>query len=202
MASPELAKLYLSLLMALTYVLVTSIDLHAYVVAIERHAAAPTRGRVRELNALVRWAQQRPLRIHNLPMPCSRTLDIHGDAAFRKEQNEGVEAGRAQRGTALLCLGQSDADERLSPAGACSCHLVDWQRVALDAVTRGAVTGELMSAISSAGRTDPDHDGYRRGTPRVRGSAKTARRRRAHGLRGRAMSRFDGSGYGRGRPSP
>ena len=43
-ASPELAKLYLSLLMALAYTLITRVDLHVYVVALQRHASNPTCG--------------------------------------------------------------------------------------------------------------------------------------------------------------
>ena len=111
-----MAKLYQSLLMALAFALIARIDLHAYAVTLQHRAAAPTRGHVRKLNALVRWAQQQPLRIHYPPTHCSQTLDIHSDGASRKEQDDGVDAGRALRGATAPRLGQSNAGAHLLPA--------------------------------------------------------------------------------------
>ena len=148
-ASPELAKMFLSLLMALAYTLNTRIDLHVYVVALQRHTAAPTYGHIRKLNTLVRWAQANPLRITYPRMTCAKTLEIHSDAAFRKEQKEGVDAGRALRGATFLRLGQLPSSSSAQHTGSRPCHLLDWQCGALKTVTRSTFTSELMAAISS-----------------------------------------------------
>jgi hypothetical protein len=147
--STDLAKLYLSLLMALAFTLITRVDLHVYVVALQRHTAHPTAGHVRKLNTLVRWAQQNPLRIRYPKMGCANRLEVHSDAAFRKEQKEGVDAGRALRGAVFLRMGLTSSCPRYSHCGAQPCHLLDWQCGALKTVTRSTFTSELMSAISS-----------------------------------------------------
>ena len=103
--------------MALAFTLITRIDLHVYVVALQRHTSAPTAGHVRKLNTLVRWAQQNPLRIRYGPMKCAGRLEVHSDAAFRKEQKEGVDAGRALRGATFLRLGLTSDRPSLSHTG-------------------------------------------------------------------------------------
>ena len=143
LATAEVARLYLSLLMALAFTLLTRMDLHVYVVALQRHAQTPTCGHVRKLNTLVRWAQLNPLTLSYRPMKCSKTLEVHSDGAFRKEEKEGQAAGRAMRGAVYLRLGEGPDHQR-------PCHLLDWQCGTLKTVTRSTFTSELMSAIAAA----------------------------------------------------
>ena len=152
LASATLSKLFLSLLMALAFTLLTRIDLHVYIVALQRHTSAPTYAHIRKLNTLVRWAQKNVLRLRYEPMTCAKVLEVHSDAAFRKEQKEGVDAGRALRGATFLRLGQAAGGCKpyaTTQAGTVKCHLLDWQCGSLKTVTRSTFTSELMSAISS-----------------------------------------------------
>ena len=142
-APAEVARLFLSLLMALAFTLLTRVDLHVYVVALQRHAQTPTCGHVRKLNTLVKWAQLNPLSLVYKPMTCLRQLEVHSDGAFRKEEKEGQAAGRAMRGAVYLRLGKG-------PDKAQPCHLLDWQCGTLKTVTRSTFTSEMMSAIGAA----------------------------------------------------
>ena len=83
-ASEQVTALFLSLLMALAYALMTRVDLCVYVIALQRRTQAPTVGEVRRLNAIVRWAQKHPLHLTYLPMKCAGHLEVHSDSGFRK----------------------------------------------------------------------------------------------------------------------
>ena len=63
--------------------LVALIDLRAYVVALQRRAAAPAGGHVQKSSAPARWVHAGPLRIRCPAMPSSGEQDIRRDAAFR-----------------------------------------------------------------------------------------------------------------------
>ena len=97
--APEpIAKMFLSLLMALAYTLQTRVDLCVYVNALQRHAQTPTCLHVRRLNAIVRWAQRNPFTLRYQRMTNANRLVIHSDAGFRKEEKDGIDTGRAVRG--------------------------------------------------------------------------------------------------------
>ena len=120
---PEpLQKQFLSLLMALAFALQTRLDLGVYVVALQRIAHEPTFAHLRKLNALVRWAQSNPLSLRYDRMRCARHLEVHSDAGFRKEEKDGVDTGRSQRGANFIRLGEGSAT---SSAGR-PCHVLDW----------------------------------------------------------------------------
>ena len=61
-ASASLAKLFLSLLVAMAYGLQTRPDLAIYINALQRYAQAPMIIHVKRLNAVVRWAQKHPVK--------------------------------------------------------------------------------------------------------------------------------------------
>ena len=58
LASPKLAKLFLSLLMSLAYALQTRPDLAIFVNALQRYAQTPRLVHVKRLNAVVMWADK------------------------------------------------------------------------------------------------------------------------------------------------
>ena len=84
--SEQVSKLFLSLLMALAYVLMTRVDLCIYVIALQRRTQASLVGGVRRLNAIVRWAQKHPLCLTHMPMKCASHLEVHSDSGFHKEE--------------------------------------------------------------------------------------------------------------------
>ena len=132
MAPPDVAKQFISLLMALAFALLTRVDLHVYVIALQRFAQAPQIIHVKRLNALVLWAQRNPLALTYKPMSCARRLEMHSDAACRKEEKEGVDQGRAMRGATYLRIGGSTPS---ALTGIRPCHLLNWNCGSLKTVT-------------------------------------------------------------------
>ena len=122
-ASEQVSSLFLSLLMALAYALMTRVDLCIYVIALQRRTQAPLVGEVRRLNAIVRWAQKHPLCQTYMPMKCARHLEVHSDSGFRKEEKDGVGVGRAVRGANFLRLAES-TNSMVAPRKV-TCHLID-----------------------------------------------------------------------------
>ena len=143
---PEpLQKKFLSLLMALAYALQTRIDLGVYVVALQRVAHEPTYAHFRKLNALVRWAQRNPLALRYNKMTCSRHLEVHSDAGFRKEEKDGVDTGRSQRGANYIRLGEGSA----SSSTGRPCHILDWHCSSLIVMARSTFAWEGQAAIAA-----------------------------------------------------
>ena len=130
-APPGLAKLFLSLLMALAFTLLTRVGLAVYVNALQRHAQDPQMIHIRRLNAIVRYAQRNPLKLVYFRMLCDRTLIVHSDAGFRKEEKEGIDHGLSVRGANYFRAGK----EKGIPNGQIRVHFLD-------------LTSELQAAIS------------------------------------------------------
>ena len=103
------AQLFLSLLMALAFCLLTRNDLGAYVVAMQRVAQSPKYLHIRRLNTLVRWAQKNPLKLVYWFMTCSKRLVCDSDTGFLREvDEEGNTDGRAARGANYMRVGVSN----------------------------------------------------------------------------------------------
>ena len=140
LAPEQIAKQFLSLLMAVAYTLQTRVDLCVYVNALQRHAQTPTILHVRRLNAIVRWAQRNPLSLMYRRMTPDGHLTIYSDAGFRKEEKEGETTGRAVRGANYVRSGKG-------PSGKGVVHLLHWDCSAIKTVTRSTFTSELQAAI-------------------------------------------------------
>ena len=93
-ADPYNEQLFLSLLMAVSFSLLTRVDLGAYVVALQRVAQCPTYLHIRRLNALVRWAQRNPLKLVYRFMTCAGRLICDSDSGNRREFDEEERLGR------------------------------------------------------------------------------------------------------------
>ena len=78
-----------SLVGALAYGLITQFWIAVYVVALQRRLQAPKVIHVRRLNALVRILHKRPAKLIYRAMTCQRTLEVHSDSGFTKEQEKG-----------------------------------------------------------------------------------------------------------------
>ena len=144
LVSSRTAGLFISLLMALAYTLLTRLDLCVYVTALQRFAQKPQAQHVKRLNVLVRWAQRHPLRIVYKQMQCAKRILGESDAGFRKEQDEdGHLNGRSSRGVNYLRLGQ-----RLN-GSSIRVHLIDWMQGAIKQVTRSTFTSEAHGIIGT-----------------------------------------------------
>ena len=96
--SLELTQLFMSLLGAVAYALMTRIDIAVFVCALQRVTHKPHIIHVKRLNAVLRWMQANPKRICFKKMSNNTHLRCVGDAAFRKEEND----GRSLRGALFL----------------------------------------------------------------------------------------------------
>ena len=120
-ADPVNAKLYISIVMAMAFALLTRADVAVYIMAAQRHLQTPTYGHIRKINTIVRWAQKHPKHVLFRWMSCARMLECHSDAGFRREPDkENLVDGRSARGANFLRLG-------LDSSGSEVCHLLDAQ---------------------------------------------------------------------------
>jgi hypothetical protein len=139
----HVAKLFLSLLMALAYTLQTRPDIAVYVNALQRYAQKPQVIHVKRLNAVVRWAQRNPLSLQFHHMEPSHTIEVHSDAGFRREEDDDQHAtGRSTRGANYMRLGKDRNGKEI-------CHLIDWDCGSIKTVTRSTFVSELQAAISA-----------------------------------------------------
>ena len=143
--SEALAKLFLSLLMACAYALMTRVDMCVFVIALQRRTQEPTALDIRRLNAVVRWAQKHPLSLCYLPMQCAGHMEVHSDSGFRKEEKDGVDVGRAVRGGNFMRL--SSPASTTTAQRKVRCHLLDWHCGSLKVVTRSTSASEAQAAI-------------------------------------------------------
>ena len=145
LAVPYIAKLFLSLLMALAYALQTGIDIYVFCIALQRHLQQPTYGHVGKLNTLVRWVQKHPAKLTYRKMRCQRKLEIHSDAGFRREVSEDGEVdGKSIRGINVFRVGQAIGTMIL-------VHLIDVLVGFVKVVVRSTFTSEAHGVIGAFG---------------------------------------------------
>ena len=96
--SPELTQLFMSLLGAVAYALMTRIDVAVFVCALQRVTSKPQIIHIKRLNAVLRWMQSNPRRLCFPAVAGASHLRCVGDAAFKKEEDD----GRSLRGALFL----------------------------------------------------------------------------------------------------
>ena len=161
--SVEIIQLFMSLLGAVAYALMTRIDVAVFVCAMQRVTHKPKIIHVKRLNAVLRWMQANPKRLTFRPATGPSHLRCVGDAAFKKEE----EAGHSLRG-ALFLRSFSDTNHGISSlktanyltdkqaivnhsnpsifTQSCVIHIVDAICKAQRHVTRSTFSSELLSA--------------------------------------------------------
>ena len=80
------ASLFLSVLMAVAFTLITRVDVAVFVVALQRQAKQPTYEHIRKLNTIVKWVKKNPGRLIYRRLKCQRILECHSDTGFRREE--------------------------------------------------------------------------------------------------------------------
>ena len=145
LAEARPAKLFLSLLMAIAYTLMTIIDLACYIIALQKHLQKPTYGHIKKLNTVVRWAQNKPMVLTYTRMQCQRQLETHSDTGFRRENDkEGLVDGKAMRGVNVFRLGPRTGK-------VVQCHLIDVLCGAVKVVVRSTFSAESHGVITAVG---------------------------------------------------
>ena len=95
---PKAAKAFLSVIMSLAYALLTRSDISIYLIAMHKHLQKPQYVHVRKLNGVLRWARKNPKALTYKHMSCMKTLEVHSDTGFRREENEEGEVdGKAKK---------------------------------------------------------------------------------------------------------
>ena len=172
--TPELVQLFMSLLGAVAYALMTRIDVAVFVCALQRVTHKPKIIHIKRLNAVLRWMQANPKRLTFRPAKGLSTLRCVGDAAFKREE----EAGHSLRGALFLrsfggittkAEGQTAGGVTASSSGSqnnqnstggittgCSgfaksavVHIVDAVCKSQRHVTRSTFSSELLSACDT-----------------------------------------------------
>ena len=155
--SPELTQLFMSLLGAVAYALMTRIDVAVFVCALQRMTHKPKIIHIKRLNAVLRWMQANPKRLTFQSVKGTSHLRCVGDAAFKKEE----EAGHSLRGALFLrCFsGISTGTDSRSSGGFTSAdsdyskstvvHIVDAICKSQRHVTRSTFSSELLSACDT-----------------------------------------------------
>ena len=144
-ASPELAAMFISLLGALAYCLLTRMDLGVYVCALQRVASRPLCKHIKRLNTLTRWAQRNPrgLRYARLSLPL-RLIAV-SDSAFKREEDEhGHASGHAMRGCVIVRAGADPADST-----SLNVQVLDYVSRKQRHVCRATFAAELFGAVDS-----------------------------------------------------
>ena len=161
--SVEIIQLFMSLLGAVAYALMTRIDVAVFVCAMQRVTHKPKIIHVKRLNAVLRWMQANPKRLTFRTATGPSHLRCVGGAAFKKEE----EAGHSLRGAPFL-RSFSDTNHGISSlktanylidkqavanhsnpsifTQSCVIHLVDAICKAQRHVTRSTFSSELLSA--------------------------------------------------------
>ena len=161
--SAEIIQLFMSLLGAVAYALMTRIDVAVFICAMQRVTHKPKIIHVKRLNAVLRWMQANPKRLTFRPATGPSHLRCVGDAAFKKEE----EAGHSLRGALFLrsfsdinpgvteseaSAHQNKNNSSVNPGRAnvftqsCVVHIIDAICKAQRHVTRSTFSSELLSA--------------------------------------------------------
>ena len=142
--TPELLALFVSLLGAVAYALLTRWDIAVYVSALQRAGSKATIIHIRRLNAVVRWIQRNPKSIvyARLSSSSSSFTKLVGisDSAFKREGDE----GHAMRG-ALIARMSGDPDHLASGP----VHLLEDVCSKQKHVVRATFSAELFQACDT-----------------------------------------------------
>ena len=153
--SQELQGLYMSLLGAACYCLLTRVDAAVYLTALQRMTQQAKIIHVKRLNSVVRWLQRNPKEIKYPRMPNQLTeLLLVSDAAFKKEDLE----GHALKGALYLRVAidgvkhpikLNTLEQEPGKPTRLLCHLIDYACKQQRHVTRSTFAAELFAACDA-----------------------------------------------------
>ena len=136
----QLPDLFVSLLGAAAYALITQHHLAVYIVALQRAKNKLCIKHVMQLNAVVLAMQKIKARIVYPAMKCNMQLVVHSDGSFKREE----ETGYGMRGAVYLRMGTC------RKTGKEVCHLLDAVSRSHKLVCRSSFGSELLAACGAA----------------------------------------------------
>ena len=147
-ASPALQQLFMSLVGAIAYALLTRIDTAVFVAALQRSTQDCDIIHVRRANAIVRWMQSTPKAISYKRLDTKSPMHLRciSDSAFKREED----SGHAIKGALFLrCSTQQNSDGSIKSC-ATKCHILDYYCRKQRHVTRSTFGAELFGACDGA----------------------------------------------------
>ena len=139
-AEGSLPDLFVSLLGAAAYALLTQHHVAVYIVALQRAKNKLLNRHIMQLNSVVKAMQQIKARVVFPAMECSRRIVVHSDGSFKREE----ESGYGMRGAACMRMG------RCRKTGKEICHLLDAVARSHKLVCRSSFGSELLAACGAA----------------------------------------------------
>ena len=137
-----LIQLFMSLLGAAAYALLTRTDAAVYIVALQRHNMKPQRIHIKRLNRIVRWIQKDQQKVIFTRIQGPTYLRLVSDAAFRKEDD----TGHALKGHLFLRAKLTVGEDSNIQCITTSVHILDSTDSKQKHVTRSTFGAELFSA--------------------------------------------------------
>ena len=141
----EVHGLYMSLLGAVAYALISQAWAAVFVISLQRRTSNPLNIHVRRLNILLAAMQKLKCNLVFPAMTCARKLLAYSDASFDKESES---KGYGMRGTVFLRMGTQ-------AGGKSVCHLLDAQSQSLKLVTRSTFSSETLAAVGTVDNLVP-----------------------------------------------
>ena len=139
-AGGQLPDLFVSLLGAAAYALLTQDHVAVYIVALQRAKNKLLIRHVMQLNAVVTAMQKIKARVTFPAMECSRRLVVHSDGSFKREE----ETGYGMRGAVYMRMG------KCRRTGQEVCHLLNAVSRSHKLVCRSSFGSELLAACGAA----------------------------------------------------
>ena len=166
LADEDMTALFMSLVGALAWLVLTMPAICVYVAYLQRHTKAPTLGHVRRGNRLLRWIRRNKTRLgvwfRKLQGPL-RLMTL-SDSAFKAQDYQGL----VMRGCIILLIEAGSSSGGLPPADPSSkssgsppalktgqevrCQVLDWYARKHSRVVRSTYAAELLSLIDAVGQ--------------------------------------------------
>ena len=139
-ATGDLPDLFVSLLGAAAYALLTQHHVAVYIVALQRAKNKLLINHIMQLNAVVLAMQRIKARVVFPAMDCQRRLVVHSDGSFKREE----ETGYGMRGAVHMRMG------KCRRTGHEVCHLLSAISRSHKLVCRSSFGSELLAACGAA----------------------------------------------------
>ena len=143
-ASAQHKALFISLLGALAYTLLTRIDIAVFIAALQRVAQAPLISHLKRLNVVLRWAQRNPQGLTYAEIAQPVRLLGFSDSAFKREDEDNT--GHAMRGCIIVLANAASPDTMCSG----KVQVLDYVSRKQKHVCRATFAAELFAAVDTA----------------------------------------------------
>ena len=159
-ADDDLRQLFMSLVGALAWLILTMPAICIYVAFLQRHAKEPMIGHIRQANRLLQWIRKNLSRLglRYKPLRGPLRLITLSDSAFKAQDTQGLvmrgcmimlaEAGNLKSGDALAAT-TPHSTKVWHTGDQIQCHVLDWYSRKHSRVVRSTYAAELLSLLDA-----------------------------------------------------